>query len=365
MLLGLNEEVGAAVGIDFGHSHLRAAVADLSSTILAERSLEIDVDHDAHFAIEAAASLVDRVLREAGVGRGTVIGAGIGLPGPIDQSTGAVGSSIILPGWAGMRAGEALSRRLQLPVQVDNDANLGARAEHSFGAGRGADDMVYVQLRAGIGAGIVVGGRLHRGTIGLAGELGHVQVNPDGALCRCGNRGCLETVASAPALVALLRPTFGETTTVRDMLELVAAGDVGASRIVNDAGRAVGRVLADLCNHLNPARIVVGGELSAAGTPLLEGIRESIDRHALPSAAATVDVRRGELGERAELLGALTLVIGDIDSLRSADLPALRRLRGRNPEAVRTVGGDGSQETRATEGGDSPTTLQTALATRE
>ncbi len=182
--------------------------------------------------------------------------------------------------------------------------------------------MIYVKVASGIGAGLILSGRLHRGTIGIAGEVGHVQVSRDGVLCRCGNRGCLETVASSGAMLALLRPTHGSDLDVAGLVELIGAGDVGAYRVVNDAGREMGHVLADLCNHLNPAAIIVGGDLNDA-PPLLDGIREALDRYALPSVARAVAVKPGELRERAEVLGALALVIGDTDRLQSAGLPAL------------------------------------------
>src|SRR5207253_1721598 len=144
-------------------------------------------------------------------------------------------------------------------------------------------------------------------------------------VCRCGNRGCLETVASADALLALLRPAHGPDLTVRQLLELVAGGDLGARRVTNDAGRWIGQVLAGLCNVLNPSGIVVGGDLSNAGEPLLAGIREGLDRYALPGVAAAVAIEPGVLGERAGVLGALALVIGDTDRLRSAGLAALNQ----------------------------------------
>jgi predicted NBD/HSP70 family sugar kinase len=170
-------------------------------------------------------------------------------------------------------------------------------------------DLVYLKLASGIGAGLVLGGRLHHGATGIAGEIGHVQVKQDGAVCRCGNRGCLETIASAPALLESLRPAYGSGLTVRDMLELAAGGSHGAQRVLKDAGWAIGRAVADLCNSLNPEAIVVGGVLGAAGAPLLEGIRESVDRYAQPGTADAVIVLPGELGERAEVLGALALAL--------------------------------------------------------
>jgi predicted NBD/HSP70 family sugar kinase len=324
-LLALDSAVGAAVGIDFGHRHVRVAVADLSSTVLAEDVVELDVDHAAAAALDAAVELVRRVIAESGIDRDRILGVGVGLASPIDRRNGAVGSNDIAPSWADIRPAEELSRRLNLPVEVDNDANIGALAEHSFGAGRGVRDLIYVQLRAGIGSGIIIGGKLHYGVAGFAGELGHIPVDSSGAVCRCGNRGCLETVASAEALVAALRPSRGDDFTVDGLIELVRAGDVGATRIVGEAGRAVGRVLAGLCNFVNPAAIVIGGDLAATGAPLIDGIRESIDRYALPGAAQAVEVKTGALGARAEVLGALALVIGNTERLRSAGLVSLRR----------------------------------------
>lgn len=324
-VLALDATVGAAIGVDFGHRHVRVAIADLSSTVLAEDVVELDVDHAAAAALDAAVELVDRVLAVSGTDPERVLGVGMGLPAPIDRRTGSVASANILEGWSGIRPAEELSSRLGLHVEIDNDANLGARAEHSFGAGRAYSDLVYIQLRAGIGSGLVIGGRLHYGVGGFAGEIGHIQVEPAGAVCRCGNRGCLETIASAEAIVAALRPSRGRDLTVQGLIAFVQEGDVGATRIVTDAGRAIGRVLADLCNYVNPACIIAGGDLAAAGPQLLDGIRDSIDRYALPAAAAAVEVRAGALGDRAEVLGALALVIGNTDRLRSAGLVALRQ----------------------------------------
>ncbi|MDX6486543.1 MAG: hypothetical protein QOF43_1696, partial [Gaiellaceae bacterium] len=187
---------------------------------------------------------------------------------------------------------------------------------------RGISDAIYVKMSTGIGAGLIFGGRLHRGATGIAGELGHVQVQPDGIACNCGGRGCLQTVAGVPGLLAAARGAHGPDLQLAGLIELVRDGDFGARRIVGEAGRAIGRVLADLCNHVNPEAIIVGGDLSAAGEPLLAGIREAIDRHALPGAAEAVRVKAAVLGDRAEVLGALALVIADTQRLRSAGLAA-------------------------------------------
>jgi predicted NBD/HSP70 family sugar kinase len=319
ILLSFDASAGAALGIDFGHSHVRVAVSDLSSTILAERAEPLDTDHAAQEGLDVAIDLIEEALAEAGVERSRLIGAGLGLPGPIDQADGVIGSSAILPGWVGVAAAEEMRGRLDVPVIVDNDANLGALAELTHGAGRGATDLVYLKLSSGIGAGLILGGRLYRGWGGMAGELGHVLVDPEGAVCRCGNRGCLETAASTGALIDMLRRSHGELT-VGEMLALAHDGDLGCRRVIADAGRVVGSAAAFMFNVLNPQRLVVGGDLAAAGDLLLDGVRSSVRLAALPAAADAARVVAGVLGERAQVLGALALAVGEADA--ALDLPA-------------------------------------------
>jgi predicted NBD/HSP70 family sugar kinase len=316
ILLSFDASAGAALGIGFDHDHVRVAVADLSSTILAERAVPIDTDHAAHEGLDVALGLVDDLLAEAGVDRSRVIGAGLGLPGPVDQIEGLIGSSAILPGWVGVAAAEELRSRLDVPVSVDNDANLGALGEFTYGAGRGASEMVYLKITSGIGAGLILGGKLYRGWSGMAGELGHVLVDPEGPVCRCGNRGCLETAASTPALLEMLRRSHGELH-VQDMLRLAKEGDLGCRRVIADAGRVIGSSVALVFNLLNPQRLVVGGDIAAAGDLLLDGVRESVRLAALPAAVAAAGVVAGELGERAEVLGAVALVVAAEENLHT------------------------------------------------
>jgi len=309
ILLSFEASAGVALGIGFDHDNVRVALADLSSTILAERAVTIDTDHEAQEGLDVALAIVEELLAEAGVDRSRVIGAGLGLPGPVDQIDGVIGSSVILPGWVGVAAEEELRRRLDVPVSVDNDANLGALGELAYGAGRGATDMVYIKITSGIGAGLILDGRLYRGWGGMAGEFGHVLVAGDGDVCRCGNRGCLETAASTTALLELLRRSHGEIT-VAEMIAMAKAGDLRARRVIADAGRVVGIAAAGLLNVLNPQRLVIGGDLAPAGDLLLDEVREALRRTALPTAADQATVVAGELGERAEVLGALAGVVG-------------------------------------------------------
>jgi glucokinase-like ROK family protein len=315
VLLSLNHSAGLAVGIDFGHTHLRVAVSDLSHDVLAESRRELDVDHSAEDGLDAAAELVDEVLRKAKVGRDGVLGVGMGLPGPINRATGQVGSSSILLAWVGVDAAAEMERRLRLPVHVENDANLGALAEYVWGAGKGHSDVIYIKLSSGVGAGLLLGGRLHEGAGGTAGEIGHTHAQQGTAICRCGSRGCLETVASARAIAEQLGASRGETVSTQDLLQLTADGDPAAARLIAEAGREIGVALAGLCNLINPDCVIIGGDLSAAGEMVTEPVLESIRRYAIATAAEQVTVVAGVLGERAELLGALALILHAGDGL--------------------------------------------------
>jgi predicted NBD/HSP70 family sugar kinase/biotin operon repressor len=308
-LLSFSRSAGAAVGIDFGKRHLRVAAADLSHTILAEAERPMRTDEPSDSGLEKASALVDEVLGEAGIPRGEVIGVGLGLPGPIDMRSGRVGSSSILPGWVGVQAADALGARLGLPVHVDNDANLGALAELHWGAAAGSRNAAYLKVSTGIGAGLIVNGRLFHGSGGMAGEIGHTIIQEQGTVCRCGKRGCLETLAGAAALVELLRGTHGPGLTTQQLLAAAADGDSGARRVLADAGRHIGTAVATLCDLLNPELIVVGGELSAAGEVLLDPLRDQVRRHAIPATARGLEIVPGVLGPRAELLGTLALVL--------------------------------------------------------
>jgi predicted NBD/HSP70 family sugar kinase len=310
LMLSMDPGAGAVIGIQFDHDYVRVAIADLSLSILAEGVKESDVDHDAQDGLAAAATLAEVLLGQAGVEASRLIGAGVALSGPVDRNTGLVSSSAILPGWVGVDAASWLSERLGVPVHVDNDANLGALAESVLGAGRGTTEMAYVMLSSGIGGALILGGRLYRGARGTAGEIGHVSVDETGAMCRCGNRGCLETLVGGAALTELLRRSHGEDITIERMISLAEEGDPGCQRVIADAGRTVGRVVGAICNEYNPERIVVGGELALAGELLLEPLKEAIGRYAIPAAIEDLTVVAGELGDRAELMGALALVVG-------------------------------------------------------
>jgi predicted NBD/HSP70 family sugar kinase len=318
VLVALHRRAGVALGLDFGKRHLRVALADLSHTLLAERHRALAADVPAAESIALAVSLVDELLGEAGVERDELVGVGMGLPGPVHEPSGELGDSTILPGWVGVPAAATMHEALGHPVEVSNDANLGALAEWMWGAGRGADDMAYLKLATGIGAGLIVRGRPYAGAGGTAGEIGHTVVDPGGPICRCGNRGCLETLAGSTAIEGSLRDTYGDGLTLATAIARARDGDTGCARAIADAGRVIGGAVANLCNLVNPERIVVGGELAGAGDLLVEPLRAALRRGAIRSAADDVEVVQGTLGERAEVLGAVALVLRRGAELRPA-----------------------------------------------
>ena len=298
------------VGIDLGHTHIAVAVARTDGELLAERRESFEVDDRSEAAVGEAARLVEGLVAESGLTMDDVLGVAAGIPCPLDQVSGRTPSAGRPSHLDRLRRQKELSRRLGRPVRVANDAEMGAHGERRFGAARGCRDFLYVKASHGLGAGLVLNGEVYRGATGAAGEIGHIQLPGAQGLCRCGNRGCLETVVSIDALRHQLEELHlpGLPSSTDGPLTTLAVNPV-AARIVTEGGRVLGHVLAELCNCLNPAAIVIGGELGTAGQPLLEGVRESIHHYALSASAHAVDIRTAQLGLRSELMGAVAQAI--------------------------------------------------------
>ncbi|MDQ7991098.1 MAG: ROK family protein [Propionicimonas sp.] len=316
---------GQVIGaIDFGHGHLRVAIANDLGEPIAEVEMALDVDLHATRAMDAAAEQLSQLQRDNGVESLAVVTAGI--PGPVDRHTGIVRSPTILSGWVGLDPASELRRRIGAPVRIENDAALGAYGELIQGAGRGYQDFLYVKASHGVGAGLVVNGAPYTGATGLAGEIGHTPLSDRTELCRCGRRGCLEAVVSLQAIeeqVLHTHPGMVPGAVVLDSHDPVTA------RLLEETGRTLGRVLADLCNLFNPAAVVLGGSLGTAGEPIVAGVIASISRYAQPATAAALVVKPAELGVRAELVGALhsasqcaRRLVPDAGSSSRAPLPA-------------------------------------------
>ncbi|MDR6843212.1 ROK family transcriptional regulator [Pseudoxanthomonas sacheonensis] len=318
--LTLRPSAAYALGADIGHQHIRVALCDLSGTPVWSRTTLCEVDHAPHETLNLIADLIARALREGHVDPAKVLGLGVDIAAPIRSGNGQLEARGIMAGWVGFQPAKELQQRTGLPTRVENDATVGARAERKYGAGKDVDDMIYVRLSAGIGAGIISGGRPVRGAGGLAGEIGHIVVVPNGLICRCGNRGCLETVASPAAIAQLLSDSWRSSVSVTDLVTLLNSGDPSALRALNDAAEQVGRVLATVVTLLNPELIVIGGDLAGAGHNLIEPISRAITRHALSPAVENLRVTVAELGEHAEVLGAATMILDGAPGILAAQL---------------------------------------------
>lgn len=303
--LTLSPALGSVVGIDFGFRTVRVFFADLSGRRLAFEQAPLAAEYDAAAGLSTARELVASVAEKHGLAKPLI--AGLALPGPINTAKQQVIGTSILPGWAGCTA-STMSKALGMPVVLENDANLAALGEHVFGAGAGVSNSLTVKFHSGIGAGLVVNGSLVSGAHGGAGEIGHVQIDPRGPLCRCGKRGCLDTFVAVPAILASLRPQH-DLSTVSELMTLLDHGDVGAERVVRDSAATVGGVVAAACLLVAPERVIVVGSMARAHQAVLEPIREELRRHMVPETHSVPEVVLGELDDAHTALGAVAIAL--------------------------------------------------------
>jgi predicted NBD/HSP70 family sugar kinase len=299
---------GLVLALDFGHEHVAVAVADTTGKVLAQQRLEVSVDENPEATLDAAAGTSTRLLGRLGRSLEHVRAGAAGIPAPLDVDTNQVRPDSVMGAWASIDIAAELSSRFNAPVAVANDASMGAIGERRFGAARGMRDFVYVKASEGIGAALVLGGAVHKGSFGLAGEIGHLRYADEGQWFRCGTRGCLETVLSSALVERRVRdarlPSPDPVHPLRD-----CADDPVVSAFVTEAGRTLGRVLADLCTWINPTGIVLGGVLGSAGAPMVEGVRQSVDRFTPTIATQSLEIKAAQLGLRSELLGCVAAAI--------------------------------------------------------
>lgn len=304
----LAHALGLVVGVHFSTRHLRVALADVAHTVVAENHMPLAKDHRADNELDKVALLLADMLDSVGASRDDVLAIGVALPAPLDRATGTIARSGIMRGWDGVTIADALQRRVKQPVLVDNAANLSALAESRLGAGRGKRTTITLDVGDGIGSGLMLNGQLFRGTNGAAGEFGHTTIRENGPLCRCGNRGCLEALAGGPAILDELRDHLGSLK-LGDVVVQAMAGDARCIRAIADAGKHIGVATANLCNLLDPERVIVGGELARAGELLLGPLRHAVERSIIVNESLMPDIVQGQLGARAATLGAVAYAV--------------------------------------------------------
>lgn len=318
-LLALNPRARVVAGVDIGATHATAGLADLAGTVLAERRADIDVATGPEKVLGWAEKVVGELLADQHRKVAELSAIGIGLPGPVEHSSGRAINPPIMPGWDRFDVPAHVQRAYKVPVLIDNDVNIMALGEQHAHLPE-VHDLVFIKVSTGIGAGLISGGELQRGAQGTAGDLGHVRVvRADGVICRCGNEGCLEAIASGPALARALQDAGVAAETGQDVVDLVRRGDPVAGKIVRQAGRDLGEVVATLVNVINPSAIVIGGALADAGESLIAGIREVVYQRSLPLATEHLTIATSQAGERAGVIGAAALAIHHVLSPTSID----------------------------------------------
>lgn len=311
-LLAFNHDAGVVLSGDLGASHSRVAVTDLGGQVLAQTRREIAIAEGPDTVLDWLETSFDRLLADIGRRPTAVRGVGVGLPGPVEFSSGQPVNPPIMPGWDRYPVGRRLADRYGVPALVDNDVNIMAIGEH-WSTWRDEAFLLFVKMGTGIGSGIVAGGHVHRGADGAAGDIGHVHVpDHDDLVCRCGNRGCLEAFAGGGAMAARLRAGGLDTHTSLDVVREVRAGRPEAVQLIREAGRTVGGVLATCVNMLNPAVIVIGGDLARADEPLMAGVREVVYRRSLPLATGRLRIVPSKLDDGAGVIGAAVMVLEEI-----------------------------------------------------
>ncbi|MHB1490569.1 MAG: ROK family protein [Cellulomonas sp.] len=299
-----NPDARIIVAVDLGATHVRIAVTDLARTVLAEHHERLTISDGPIPVLNRVAAIAQTLIAQAGRPLSDLASVGVGLPGPVEHSTGRPINPPIMPGWDDADVPRHLNRLLGAPVLVDNDVNIMALGEHSE-VYPDVDDLLFVKVATGIGAGIILDGQIRRGAQGSAGDLGHIAVpNGPDVPCRCGNSGCLEAIASGQAIATTLQAAGLAVVTSADVVALVRAGDLTASHAVRQAGRDLGGVLAACVSMLNPSTIVIGGIVAEAGEHFLAGVREVVYRRSLPLATQHLRIVATRTQGRAGVLGA-------------------------------------------------------------
>ncbi len=308
-LVSLKSDAQIVVGVDVGRTHLRVATFNLRHELLGRKDFALELGHSYTQTLALAGECLTELLEVSGHDRAAILSCVVGVPVSIYTYSMSVIQGSVLPTWAGVDLREVSEQHLGTPVTLENDANLGALA-HSVYDDTEAKNLVYIKIASGIGAGLVQDGRIYRSTSGLSGEIGHFQVFDAGTVCYCGNRGCLETIASTRSLVADFgRMRMNPEPTLSGLVAEVEARDPAVLRLIDDAGAALGKTLAVLANLLAPDVIVIGGPLGSAAADLLEAARVSAHRQALPAVEASTNFKVSRFKNDAELWGACALAI--------------------------------------------------------
>lgn len=340
-VLAFNNRAGVALVADLGATHCRLALVDLDAAVLGELASDLDIGLGPEHVLSWVSDRFDALLAEAGFDKGDVRTIGIGVPGPVEFSAGRVVAPPIMPGWEGVVIPDVMAERFpRVPILVDNDVNIMALGDYWSDWRGELRDLLFVKVGSGIGSGIIVGGRIHRGAQGTAGDIGHITLAEHHDItCRCGNRGCVESIAGGAALARRLSEMGYPAANSRDVIQLVRAGNTTATRLVRDAGRLLGEVLAGIVNFFNPDAIIIGGDIAEADEQLLAGVREVVYQRSTTLATRHLEIRHSSLNDHAGITGAAVMALEHILSPEAIDRRLESRIAASGPQSLRAAAG--------------------------
>lgn len=328
LMLGINGDYGFIAGYDIGATHIELALANFRGDIVEHSAEPADVRNNAEVVLGRCSEIILQMLERQGGNPDQVVAVGVGVPGPVEFSKGILIAPPLMPTWENFPIKKFVAKTFpNATVVVDNDVNIMALGELHAGGGKGLTNFIWVKIGTGIGSGIIANGEIYRGASGVAGNIGHIEAEHNGTMCRCGNRGCLEAMAAGPPIAAhgkeaaeagrssflatRLKDNKGRIFSV-DVGDAAASGDTAAIEIIRDSGKLIGLVLAGLVEFFNPEVIYIGGKVSKIGFTLLSSIRQAVLRRANPLSTRDLHIEYSQLGDMAGVIGAIVLTFPHI-----------------------------------------------------
>lgn len=299
---------GIRIGIDLGATRLKMALVNERGKVSFRREADTPSNVTKLIIVRSIVANVKELIKDSGAGKKNIRGVGIGVPGPVDSDKGVVRYFPNIKGWQGVPLKAILQRRLGLKVALDNDVNAMTLAEHRFGSGKGARNLICLTLGTGVGGGIIINGEIYRGSTMCAGEIGHVPINEKGPRCNCRGIACLERYIGNRYILYISKKEFGKDMTLEGLTALARKGNKKARSMWEDVARKLGTALTGVVNLLNPDMIVIGGGVSNAGELILRPLRNELKTRPMRDQAAHVKVVRASLGDNAGIIGAALLV---------------------------------------------------------
>lgn len=316
IVLEVDPDRGLVGAIDLGATHMSIALADFTARIHQEHEFPFDIKDGPEICLARADENLQKMLGGEGLSIADLSAIGMGVPGPVIAEAGMVVAPPIMPGWDRYPIRTRLEKMWEKPVTLNNDAELGALGEWAYGAGRGEKNIAYIKVGSGVGAGLILNQQIYGGTMGAAGEIGHLTIDENGPLCDCGNHGCLEAFAGGHAIArqgqqlaksgkrTLLADMAVEKITALEVAEAARRGDLPAQEILRRSGTYIGIAIAGLINLFNPSVVIIGGGVSQVGDILTTPIRQAVRERAMRASEQGVRITTGMLGRRSVLIGA-------------------------------------------------------------